>query len=101
LKIRFENLIAAVRVLTGALAFFIVIAVGAALSADPLKLLVAGLVVYVIFYKMGSVFAKMLERVNYEVTDIERDKAVDKKPDEKHLGGIIDFKQGAENPFLK
>ena len=99
MKIRFENLIASVRTLTGAFACFITIAVGAALNVDPVKLLEIAIAAYVFFYIFGSTVAKMLERVNYEVSDIDRDKAADKKPGEKRLGGLLDIKQGSESPF--
>jgi hypothetical protein len=97
-KIRVENLTAAIRVLTGVFAFFIWIVIGSLLFTEPLMLALVGIIVFVWFHKMGGVFAKLLERTNYEITDIERDKFnVDEE--KQSMGRLLDVSQSAELPF--
>lgn len=98
MKIRVENLTAAIRVLTGVFAFFIWIVIGSLLFTEPLMLALVGIIVFVWFHKMGGVFAKLLERTNYEITDIERDKFnVDEE--KQSMGRLLDVSQSAELPF--
>lgn len=98
MKIRVENLTAAVRILTGAFAFLIWIVIGSLIFFEPLWLVLVGILVFVWFHIMGGVFSKLLERTNYEITDVERDKfSVD---EEKHnMGRLLDVSQSAELPF--
>lgn len=104
MKIRYENLVSSVRILTGSFAFLLVILIGSVIGlfrdVDPIRLLWTGIAVYIFFVWLGGKFAKLLERVNYEVTDIDRGKADQKKkPGEKHLGKLLDISQTAEGPF--
>lgn len=98
MKIRVENLIGAIRVLAGIFAFLIWIVVGSLLFTEPLLLVLVGIIVFLWFHKMGGIFARLLERTNYEITDIDRDKfEVDK---EKHnMGRLLDVSQSAELPY--
>jgi hypothetical protein len=97
-KIRFENLIGAVRVLTGTFAFLIWIVVGSLLFTEPLLLVLVGIIVFLWFHKMGGVFAKLLERTNYEITDIDRDK-FEVDTEKKSMGRLLDVSQSAELPY--
>lgn len=101
MRIKTENLIAIVKAFTGPFAFLIAIFVGALVQADPFVLLVASFITYIFANIMGGVFGKMLERVNYEITDVDRDFADEEDKTRKHIGTIIDFSQSAETPFKK
>ena len=104
MKIKFDRLTASIRVLSGPFAFLTVMLIGSIQALfnnlDLARLLETAVIVYILFYVAGIGMAMILDRVNIEVTDIDRDKADMKKPaGEKHLGGLIDFNQTAENPF--
>jgi len=100
LRLNIKNLIQSVRILTAALAFLIVILVGAATQADPLKLLVAALFVYVFFYILGLVVSAILRRIHEEVSEEPLLSTTEGKEGEA-LGQMIDFSQEAEFPIDK
>lgn len=100
MKIRAEYLVATVRMLTGAFAFLLWILIGSLLFTDPIMLVLVGLLVFVAFHIAGGVFAKLLERTNYEITDIERDHAGDEEAREhRQMGRLLDISQSAELPY--
>jgi len=96
LKIRFENIVATVRFLTGAIAFFIFVLVGALKGADLTMLLLGGLMVYLIFFVLGMVVAGIIGRINKENT-IEP-YTEEKKSHSSDLLSAIDMRQEAELP---
>ena len=100
-KLKMENIVASIRVLTGAFAFLITIIVGGLLYAEPWILLVSSIIVAVFFYVMGGQLSRILDRINYEVTDIERYKFDDEDNDKGgvKVGSLIDISQSAETPF--
>ena len=101
MRIKIENLVAIVKAFTGPLAFLIAIFAGALVQADPFVLLIASFITYIFANIMGGVFGKMLERINYEITDVDRDFAGEEDRTHRHLGAIIDFSQSAEMPYKK
>ena len=101
MRIRVENLVASVRVLTGAFAFFIWIIVGSLLLTDPLILALCGIAVFLLFHIMGGVFARLIERTNHEITDVDRDKAGEAMKERRRLGRILDISQSAELPHQR
>jgi len=85
-KIKFDRLTASIRVLSGPFAFLTVMLIGSIVALfnnmELTRLLKAAVIVYILFYVMGWALAVILDRVNLEVTDIDRDKA-----DKKKTGG--------------
>lgn len=98
MKLHFPNLVQTVRILVPAFAFMIVLVIGGLMNADPLVLLGAALVVYVVFVILGSMFAGILGRLNHEVSDEHLSRADQRDKFEKSLGKMVDFSQSAELP---
>lgn len=107
MKIVFENLIASVRIMTGALAFMIYIVVAALMEADPAVILFGGIIVYAWFFILGAAIANMLKQINGEVTLEPIDEEAEAKEKEKaknpseHLGQLLDSYQKAEIPSFE
>lgn len=101
MRIKTANLVAVVKAFTGPFAFLIAIFVGALVQADPFVLVAASLITYIFASVMGGVFGRMLERINYEITDVDRDFAGEEDKTHRHIGAIIDYRQSAETPFRK
>ncbi|MEW5947626.1 MAG: hypothetical protein AB1742_15665 [bacterium] len=99
MQARLKNLIRVFRILVPALAFLIVVAVGAITRAEPVRLLAGALITYCFFFVLGSVLASILNRINLEVSD-ERLARGEPEP-EKTLGQLIDMFQEAEAPAEK
>jgi hypothetical protein len=101
LRLKPENLIAIVKSFTGPFAFLIAIFVGALVQSDPFVLLAASVITYIFASVMGSVFGKLIERINYEIKDVYRDFAEEEDKTNRNIGSIIDYRQSAETPYKK
>ena len=100
MKIIFENVIASIRVLTGAFAFLFFIIIAAGLQASPRVVLFGGLIVYVWFYVLGGAIANVMAQIDKEITFEPIDEEAEEKeqsPDE-HLGAFVDVNQSFEMP---
>ena len=96
------NLLLSLRVLTCALAFFITLFVGFIVlannpSADPLKLLLTSIFVYIFFFILSGVVVKIIDRMHDETT--LRPHSALKSDENKSSGNIVDMLQNAEMPF--
>jgi hypothetical protein len=122
-RIKFENVIVSIRILSGAMAFFIVVTIGAIRNANPPALLAMAWLVAIIFYLFGSVIGSILEQINNEIqlkpltekelrgeTDMieppgekgrkSRNKPVaPRKPND--ISRMVDVKQRAEMPEVR
>ncbi len=98
MKIIFPNIVASVRVLTGAVAFMIFILVAAIQHVELKLMFFFGLITYFLFYLLGSVVSRLIAQIDKEVelTPIESDGGKEKK--ERTLAQELDFLQGAELP---
>jgi hypothetical protein len=99
MRILKTNLLLSLRVMTSAIAFFLTIFVGAIMNADPLKLLLSSIFVYVAFHILaGYVVAPIIERVDAESTLHRRGTDVDTGQDGSK-SVLFDITQNAELPF--
>jgi hypothetical protein len=98
MRILKTNLLMSLRILICAFAFLITIVVGAILEADPLRLLLSSVFVYVFFYILSGVVVKILDRL-HEETEIRARGSEDVHVDEDRTGQFLDMTQKAEMPF--
>jgi hypothetical protein len=97
LKLRTEVLFTGVRVLTPSFAFAIFIVIGALRHAPPLKLALASLLLYIFFSILSDAFVRVLRKLYFEVTDVDRGIIGDESTIPAK-GQLIDIKQSAEMP---
>ncbi|MFH1538194.1 MAG: hypothetical protein ABIH66_04495 [bacterium] len=95
MRLHFPNLVQALRVFIPAISFLLVLLIGGLVQADPLKMLLSAIFVYLFFVILGAVFAGILGRINEEISD----EWLGRPDDQLELGKIIDFSQKAELPF--
>ena len=98
LKINFPNIVASIRVLTGAFAFLLFVLIAAIRGVELNLIFIYGLVIYVFFYILGAVISHLLAQINRE---IEIEPFSEEKHDhEKELKRQLDIQQGAEMPIF-
>ena len=95
-KLRPEVFFTGIRVLAPAFAFGIFMVVGALRHAPPLKLAVVSLLVYIFFSILSDACVRVLRKMYFEATDIDRGIIGDEPVPVK--GQLIDIKQTAEMP---
>jgi hypothetical protein len=99
LKINFPNIVASIRVLTGAFAFLIFVLVASILGVELNLIFIYGLGVYLFFFLLGTVVSYLIAQINKE-NEIEPVTG-EKTPDhEKDLKRQLDIQQGAEMPIF-
>ena len=98
MKINFPNIVVSIRLLTGAIAFLIFVLVAAIRGVELNLIFFYGLIVYVLFFILGTVISRLVEQVNKEV---EIEPVREDKPDhEKELKRQLDVQQSAEMPIF-
>ena len=98
MKINFPNIVVSIRVLTGAFAFLIFVLIAAIRGVELSMIFLIGLAVYIVFYALGAVVARLVAQINKE---IEIEPLSNDKPDhEKELKRQLDVQQGAEMPIF-
>jgi len=97
LKIILENVIASIRVLTGAFGFFIFLFVGVLVGAEPMVLLLGGLIFGAICYVFGNVLANILKQIDSE----NQLNPIESEEEKKEGRKKVDFFQDMELPGAK
>jgi len=96
LKIIFENIVTSVRILTGVIAFFMVILIGSIRGMELASMFIWAWVVAIIFYMLGFLVASILQKINKE---IELHPIEHEKDHKKEIGYHLNIEQGAESPM--
>lgn len=98
MRILKSNLMLGLRVLICAFVFLLTIVVGALRDADPLRLFLSSVFVYIFFFVLSGVFVRILDRIHDEST--LRPRSSEEVPvDDSKRGQFFDTMQNAEMPF--